>query len=694
MATKVYRDFGALNGMSAPNNEFDVKRYTQVYQATHEGEKRLPFMNRSFISFSYGEKPDVNGQMRPVYIEDFSLIATISGDRWQREAYASFDDLTSTYDTIPGQFYWGTYFHSYTLNFTLSTDAMTQRELDDFKLWFRAGQIKELILAEHPNRAALARVSAQPRLNLLPFEEKITIPISSGDANINEQVIVRNYTTSTTLYKGDIELELTLDEPFWYAKQNILGSQNTLEGFYDESWIDANGNFVPVKDTPDALKIIYEDRIPLGSTTRISVFLGGDTYASVLYETYSLIAQEIDEGTYNATQTDENLTDATKSNYFNNGDTQIDGIYYFPTITEPYYTKYYRGAVIATMENNQYVTGGKVGGADFNEISDQTHEVALPVNESANLYYAGTAPSPVTLKFTLIPQFESSSYMINSPRNKYTTDEKPYNTITLTAVNEHNFDFTIPTLYASYNQVMKILSDENIVTQGNAWLMLRETIRDTIRHPIVRAWANKMIDKYDNEYGSGIMADLRMENTDSNEGVSFDSILGDIKEGMSCLFKQINTLQNTYIPTTVDEETGETIEGEPVVTETKTFSNEAFPATFVFNGKTGEAVGHFTTWDPSTLKITPITHNESTYIQTSLREQILNNESLATKNFVENVGDMVKSSYLVLDERNVLDDNFQVQAWEKLHPDYAYLIEHDVQDRLMDLHFEFKNMYL
>jgi len=28
MATKVYRDFGALNGMGAPNNEFDVKRYT------------------------------------------------------------------------------------------------------------------------------------------------------------------------------------------------------------------------------------------------------------------------------------------------------------------------------------------------------------------------------------------------------------------------------------------------------------------------------------------------------------------------------------------------------------------------------------------------------------------------------------------------------------------------------------------
>ncbi len=145
MATKVYRDYGALNGMSAPNNEFDLKRYTQVYQATHEGEQRLPFMNRSFISFSYGEKPDKNGKMQPVYIEDFNLLATIEGDRWEREAYSSFEDLTSQYDVIHGQFYWGTYFHSTTLNFRLATDAITQRELDDFKLWFRAGQVKELI---------------------------------------------------------------------------------------------------------------------------------------------------------------------------------------------------------------------------------------------------------------------------------------------------------------------------------------------------------------------------------------------------------------------------------------------------------------------------------------------------------------------------------------------------------------------
>ena len=665
--------------------------YTQVYQATHEGEQRLPFMNRSFISFSYGEKPDKNGVVRPVYIEDFDLIATFSNDRMNRDAYGSFKDLTSTYDTINGQFYWGTYFHERVLNFTLSSDHMTQRQLDDFKLWFRAGQIKELILAEHPNRAALARVSSPPRINMLPFEKKITIPIASGgdkdeEGNLIEQVVINTYNTSTTVYRGNIELELTLDEPFWYAKQNILGTQNKLEGFYDENWIDANGQAVPVKGTPDALKIIYEDRIPLGSTTRISVFLGGDTYATVLYETYSLIAQAIDEAVYTTTMADENLTGETKSNYFNNGDIQENGKYYFPIDVEPFYEKYYRGAVIATMNGDEYQSGGKIGGANLNEISDMATGISLHVNDKANLYYAGTAPSPVKLSFTLTPQFTNN--MISTPRNKYTTDEKPYNTITLTAINKHDFNFTIPTLYASYNQVMKIFDDPNIMAVGNAWLLVRETIRDTIRHPVVRTWANKMIDKYDNEYGSGIISNL--QNNSTGESIGLSNILGDIKEGMSCLFKKIETI--TTNNTTIDEQTGEIIETGDTTTY-NTFS-EVFSASFTFDGKTGKAIGTFITLDPSKLTIVPIINNEGTFVNTSLREQILVSEGITTKNFVENVGDMVKGSYLILDERNVLDENFQVQAWDESHPDYSYLIEHDVSDRLNDLHFEFKNMYL
>jgi len=73
-------------------------------------------MQRSFISFSYGGK----------YIEDFNLIAYTEGDRMENNGYAEFEDLTTTYDTLPGQFYWGTYFHANTLSFTLATDGITQ----------------------------------------------------------------------------------------------------------------------------------------------------------------------------------------------------------------------------------------------------------------------------------------------------------------------------------------------------------------------------------------------------------------------------------------------------------------------------------------------------------------------------------------------------------------------------------------
>jgi hypothetical protein len=45
--------------------------YTQVYSATHKGEKSLSFMERSFISFTYGGKK----------IEDFGLIAVTDGER-------------------------------------------------------------------------------------------------------------------------------------------------------------------------------------------------------------------------------------------------------------------------------------------------------------------------------------------------------------------------------------------------------------------------------------------------------------------------------------------------------------------------------------------------------------------------------------------------------------------------------------
>jgi len=64
------RNYGKLNGAGSSGTISSPIKRSQVYLATHEGsgERRLPYMNRSFISFRFGDRN----------IEDFNLIATFS----------------------------------------------------------------------------------------------------------------------------------------------------------------------------------------------------------------------------------------------------------------------------------------------------------------------------------------------------------------------------------------------------------------------------------------------------------------------------------------------------------------------------------------------------------------------------------------------------------------------------------------
>lgn len=178
-------------------------------------------IERQFISFSFGGKN----------IEEFDLVSTINDNSLNKIIYSEFKDTTSDYVGIDGQIYWLSTFSPYQLNFILSTDGIEEKTLEDFKFWFKPGAIRELILSEHSNRYALARVASAPILNMLPFEKKVSLTVGT-----------QTYYTSTTEYKGNIELSLILDEPFWYSKDDFFSST------------DLNNNL--------KLKTIIEDRIP------------------------------------------------------------------------------------------------------------------------------------------------------------------------------------------------------------------------------------------------------------------------------------------------------------------------------------------------------------------------------------------------------------------------------------------------
>ena len=488
MAT-IYRDYGSLNHMSV-SNEANVNSRRQVYQATHRGDgTRLPFMTRSFISFTFGGKP----------IEDFDLIATITNDRLSKSGYANFNDIVTTYDNLDGQYYWNTHYQTNSLTFTLSTDGIEQKTLDEFLYWFHAGETKELILSEHPNRAIMARVSQPPEISLLPFEYDAVITISS-----------EKYKTKTTLYKGDIILNLVMDDPHWYAKQNILGEKDEANNRYVDYYTDVNGNRVSIFASQDALKILYEDGIPLGSMIDNNMLLGDGTYANVENNTSSCV--------WSLPEVEIVYTEGVPSGE----GARING-------------------TISVSDTSDYPAGNYVGviaGAIVDVTGHGISQLYAEDNPGNNkpqagyFYYSGTAPAPTRIIFTMVPTVNSSGY-VNAPANSYTSSEKPYNSLKIISKTEQELRFTTPNILTSYNKVIDIFIHH--IGPGYTWEDVYDEIRDNVRHPAVRAWAAHVLTVYmpqetlsngthatvDMNDGNQLIDAMKLFLTDSETGLYF-----------------------------------------------------------------------------------------------------------------------------------------------------------------------------
>ena len=421
------RDYGAIWGADAPQVAINETKRTQVYTATHDGNLYLPYMHRSFISFSYGGKN----------IESFNVLATIENNSLNRNAYATFSDNVATSDVYDGQVYWNTHYHTYEISFNLATDHMSEEDLENFKEWFKPGQIKELILAEHPNRAILARVASVPMLNLIPFEYSIETKI----ANLP-------YKTSITTYKGNITLSFVADEPFWYSKVNILDHQNDDGTFMSGYWMNANGQPELIINSKDALKIITEDHIPMSS------MLSSNNNTIVLFG--------------NETVLDIDLS-------------------YEPTGPRIGYAKI-GSAIIPYI----LVDSGKGINLGTSTITDDL----LSVVDPGYFYYAGTAPCKPVLMFTMTPQISSSGYIISPKNNIGISEGRQYNTIVIESTTKQEFQFTTPSIYTGYNQALYILSNTEV---GTSWEDVRRLLRDNVKHYAPRAFATEVIDTIKND---------------------------------------------------------------------------------------------------------------------------------------------------------------------------------------------------
>ena len=537
MIETVYRDYGArgpagATQLTAPDNMVQVERHRQVYQATHGGDGgRLPFMYRSFISFTYGGK----------YIEDFDLIATIVNNRLTKPGYAPFNDIVTTYDNLDGQYYWNTHYNANSLTFVLSTDGIDEKTLNDFLFWFHAGEARELVLSEHPNRAIMARVAQPPQLSLLPFEYNTYITLSSV-----------TYPAKTTLYKGDITLDFIMDEPHWYARDNILGKlkdvmvEGEVKRRYVDVWDDITKNppqEVEIFASQDALKILLEDGIPLGSMIDNNMLLGNGAFANVENNTDSLIwdtpeaeiqivnAEPTGVGArINGQITDEQYAErsrlvmATEDLRWLAMETEEELWYdkeedFVPDHRE-YHPGYYKGIIAGPIID--------VDGKGIETLSAFTN---------GYFFYSGTAPAPTIIEFDIMPEFDANGRFV-SISNSITNSSKPYNTITIESVSKQELRITTPNLCTSYNTAIEIIQEG--ARLATPVIEIQQDIMQKVRHPAVRAWVSSLLST------SGDIGSVSSEV---------------IKDRMTQFFKNNE--------------------------------DEFAPMHFIFNSKTGKAEGHF-----------------------------------------------------------------------------------------------------
>ena len=105
---------------------------SQIYEATHNrAGQRLPYMYRSFISFSYGGKN----------IEDFGLIAVTNGDRLSHAVYADFNDNVTDSNVLDGQLYWSTHFKANAWDLTLDAVELVAGLVGGALIWAFEGVV-------------------------------------------------------------------------------------------------------------------------------------------------------------------------------------------------------------------------------------------------------------------------------------------------------------------------------------------------------------------------------------------------------------------------------------------------------------------------------------------------------------------------------------------------------------------------
>ena len=177
------------------------------------------FLKGDFIGFTFDG----------IHSSELGIVRVSGGDRYEEALVPSLSLKTTNVPGGDGSYYFGTSYTQRNINLQIAFDSLTQQQFMRLISVFGTKKISTLIFDENPYKVYNVKISSEPKLNYICFDED-NKRVYKGEGTIS-LVSLSPYAYSRYKYREDYTLE---NIPEWKGN-------DTFDFINLDEWIDASG---------------------------------------------------------------------------------------------------------------------------------------------------------------------------------------------------------------------------------------------------------------------------------------------------------------------------------------------------------------------------------------------------------------------------------------------------------------------
>lgn len=153
--------------------------------------------------------------------QDFGLIRVSDGDRYNENLLPTLNDKTAENPGADGMYYFNTNYKQKDFNINFAFDKLTDLKMRQIKSWFSGKELGDLWFAENPYKVYSAKVTGQPTIKFIPFDDV------DEDGN------------KIRVYKGEGSVTFTAYYPFAHTPDYVQQKNGELlDGNHYTSYVE------------------------------------------------------------------------------------------------------------------------------------------------------------------------------------------------------------------------------------------------------------------------------------------------------------------------------------------------------------------------------------------------------------------------------------------------------------------------